>query len=270
MRGAFLLVLFLATPARASDDKVRASLAVRGPVTVHIETASADLFVDVQAARQVDISVDDGPVRKVQLSQRGPDRVEVTFDGRGRLPSGEARVRVPKGSHLELTTLSGDMRLRGTLGQLRCRSLSGDIHVEAATGAELQTISGDVIMGQVTGAVRIKTVSGDARLAMPNGTVPQLEFETTSGDLRWSGSCGARCRISAATMSGDVDLSLDPKSSFELRFQSHSGEISDRLGLSGLPPEQDTPGIDARGKYGGGAGVIQCHTYSGDVELRKH
>jgi DUF4097 and DUF4098 domain-containing protein YvlB len=258
-----------ARAAEADDDEVRASLAVRGPVTVHLETASADLEVEVHAARQVDLVVEDAPIRKAELKQSGPDRVDISFDGRGRLSTGSARLRVPKGSHLELTTLSGDIRLRGAFGQLRCRSLSGDIEADAATGAELQTISGDVVLRSVTGPVRIKTVSGDARVWMPNGSVPQLEFETTSGDLRWAGTCGAHCRVSAASMSGDVDLQLDPKSSFELRFQSHSGEISDRLGLSGLPPPQDGPGIDARGKYGGGAGVIQCHTYSGDVDLRK-
>jgi DUF4097 and DUF4098 domain-containing protein YvlB len=263
------LALLAAAPGTASGGDGRATLPVRGPVTVHLELAAGDLEVEAQPIRQVTITVDDAPSGKVELSARGPERVEVSFDGKGRLANGSARLQVPKGSNLEIVSLSGDVRLRGVLGQARCRSLSGDIDVEVATGADLQTISGDITIRTVTGPVRIKTVSGDARVNMPSGFPAQLEYETTSGDLRWTGNCSARCRVAAASVSGDVDLHLDPKSSFELRFQSHSGDLSDRLGLSGLPPPSDLPGIDARGRYGSGAGVIECRTFSGDVELRK-
>jgi hypothetical protein len=270
MRTLYLgLLTWFALGRPALADKAHATLAVRGPVTVHLELAAADLDVQVSQGREVSIDVDDAPRQGVELALRGPDRVEVTFGGRARLSSGDVHLRMPRGSHLEVATLSGDMRLRGTYGQVRARTLSGDIDMEAATGAELQTISGDVTLGAVSGAVRIKTVSGDAIVTATGTAPPQLEFESTSGDLRWSGLCGARCRVTAATVSGDLELLLDGKSSFELRFQSHSGDLGDRLGLSGLPPPRDRPGIDARGRFGGGAGVVEARTYSGDLQLRK-
>src|SRR5204863_907612 len=103
------------------------------------------------------------------------------------------------------------------------------------------------------------------------GLVPgpgaQLDFETTSGDLRWTGGCGPRCRLTAATVSGDLSFRVDPSSSFELRFQTYSGDLQDRVGLTGV--QLGRRGLARPARYGAGEGVVDCRTFSGDLRLER-
>jgi DUF4097 and DUF4098 domain-containing protein YvlB len=242
-----------------------ATLAVSRPVTVQLETASGDVVVKVEASRQVRVTVKDD-VDRVALELHG-DRVEATFDGRHRLSSGTVHLEVPRGTRVELSTISGDVRIDGLGGEVRCRSLSGDVHIDGASAADVQTISGDVRIRGTPGPLRIKTVSGDGQVGVVPGPAAQLEFESTSGDLVWSGGCGAHCRITAATVSGDLSFRLDPRSSFELRYQTHSGDLDDHLGLAGAAV--GSRGLERPARYGGGDGVIDCRTFSGDLSLER-
>ncbi len=263
MKAVALAVLLWAAPALAGGGS--ATTAVAGPVTIQLETTSADVQVKGTAAHKVTLSVDDSDIQ-VALVAHG-DRIEATFDGRRKLRSGEVRLEVPTGSRLELSTVSGDLAVERLGGEAYLHSLSGDVHVDGASVADVQTISGDVVVKATAGAMRIKTVSGDARVGPVAGPAAELQFETTSGDLVWSGACGAHCRITAATVSGDLSLALDPRSSFELRYQTYSGDLEDHLGLGGV--SLSPRGLDRPARFGAGEGVIDCKTFSGDLALRR-
>jgi DUF4097 and DUF4098 domain-containing protein YvlB len=262
---AVAVALLWSVPAAAGTTATRA---VAGPVTVQIETSSADVEIRGEAARQVTVTVDDADVDQVALVLHGTDRIEPTFDGSHRLGSGRVRLQVPRGSRIELSTMSGDVRIDGLGGEVRCRSLSGDVHIEGASAAEVQTVSGDLSIKGTPGALRIKTVSGDVQVGLVPGPAAQLDFETTSGDLRWSGTCGARCRLAAATVSGDLSFALDPRSSFELRFQTYTGDLDDQLGITGLA--RGRRGLEKPARFGNGEGVVDCRTFSGDVRIGRH
>jgi hypothetical protein len=254
------------------EDRVSATAAVPGPVTFRLETVSADVEVRTSSRNQVSITIDDAPVRSVTLVRRGQDRMEASFGGRSRLTSGEVRLELPRGSHLDLATVSGDARVAGIGGEVRFRTMSGEVDISGASSAEVRTISGDVIVRGTPGPARIKTVSGDVTVGPVPGPAAQLDFETTSGDLRWVGRCGARCRLAAQTVSGDLDFELDRASSVEVKFQSHSGDVEDQLGIGAGKRDDDESehhGLDVRGRYGRAEGVIECRTYSGDLRLSK-
>ena len=158
--------------------------------------------------------------------------------------------------------------MRDLGGEAMVRSLSGDVSVSGAIGVDLRTISGDArVEGQ--GAMRVKTVSGDVEVRDTGLKSTTVELESTSGDIRWSGSCGPGCRLGAGTVSGDIELGLDPGSSFAFTMQSHSGELEDELGLQVTRSGGRRRGADVQGRYGRGEGAIACRTFSGDVQLRK-
>src|SRR5439155_7270550 len=106
----FILAGVLWSPPTAAA--ATATLAVGGPITVQLETASADVRVKGDAARQVSVTLKDGDIRQVALELHG-DRVEVIFDGQHRLASGRLQLVVPHGSRVELSTVSGDARFEG-------------------------------------------------------------------------------------------------------------------------------------------------------------
>ena len=76
--------------------------------------------------------------------------------------------------------------------------------------------------------------------------------------------------IGFRTTSGDVGLALAPSSSFELHFVSHSGDLDDRLGVSVLDAEHGKHGAgQVRARIGKAEGLVECQTFSGDLDLRK-
>jgi DUF4097 and DUF4098 domain-containing protein YvlB len=232
---------------------------------VRIETTSGDVEVVRNTEQKVVVEAEDGEDSSVRIQPRDRNVLEVVLDGA--TMAGSLRVRVPAGSGVDIQTQSGDIRVTELGGAASARSLSGDISVTGAVGADVRTVSGDTRIDG-TGAMRIKTVSGDMEVRAA-GAATVVELESTSGDLRWSGSCGAGCRMSAATVSGDVNLSLDGKSSFRLTFQSYSGELEDRLGLQVTRSADRRRGSDFEGRYGKGEGSVDCRTFSGDGRLIK-
>jgi DUF4097 and DUF4098 domain-containing protein YvlB len=265
--AAALLLLAGASAARAEGAMV--TVPAPRPVTVRVETASADIEVRRGAEPKIVLQVDDEDVGTVKLVSKQKDVLEAVFDGQSMLPSGQVRLLVPAGCKVDLHSQSGDIRVRDLGAEARVRSLSGDIKVSGAVGADVRTVSGDLNL-EASGNMRVKTVSGDVQVRdqrTSGGAV--IELETTSGDVSWSGQCGAGCRLSASSMSGDLQLALDPRSSFAFTMQSHSGELEDGLGLQLSRSGGRHRGVDAEGRYGKGEGSVDGRTFSGDIHLYK-
>jgi DUF4097 and DUF4098 domain-containing protein YvlB len=256
------LLALLQAPVTVGSGQKTATANVKGPITFRLDSLSADVEVGTSSGKQVTITLVDSDANSVALIARGDDRMEAEFDGQGKLRSGHVRVELPKGSSVDIKTVSGELIAKGPGGDVRFRSMSGDAHVGSAQNVEINTVSGEVRIKEAAGMVRVHTVSGDAEINSTAGTGAQLEYESTSGDLHWSGACGPKCRITSSTVSGDAVLSLDPKaSSFDLRFQSHSGDISDGLGIQ--------KSGEGQGRYGKGEGVVEVRSFSGDLSLKK-
>jgi DUF4097 and DUF4098 domain-containing protein YvlB len=101
----------------------------------------------------------------------------------------------------------------------------------------------------------------------------QLAFQSASGNLEWTGVCAKGCHLSAETVSGDIKLQPDAaKSSFELSYSSHSGDLRDELKLEvKRTPKRKHGGMGGwlEAVYGKGEGVIECDAFSGDLIVRK-
>jgi hypothetical protein len=245
-----------------------ATLPVRGPVAFTLHTMAADVEIAGDAGKQVTLTVTDGDARDVKLVARA-DRVEAEFDGHATLRAGHARVTLPRGSSLDIKTVSGDLKATATGGDVRFRSMSGGARLQGAGSVDLQVVSGDVDLKDPTGALRIKTVSGRAQVTTAGHPATRLDFDSTSGDLVFGGACGPKCRIGGRTLSGDVRLVLDPRSSFELKFQSHSGDLKDELGMTVAERRPRPAGSDVVARYGKAEGAIELRTFSGDLAVRK-
>jgi DUF4097 and DUF4098 domain-containing protein YvlB len=158
-------------------------------------------------------------------------------------------VEVPLRSSVDLSSDSGDVSVKG---------VGGDVHA--------RSISGDVVVSGAAGEVRAETVSGDVKVATA-GSAPKLQVQSTSGDVQWNGDCGSGCRVDARTLSGDLVFQLGQKSSFAVRYTSHTGELTDELGLAHNehPPRE----ASLRARYGSGDGLVEAQTFSGDLRLAR-
>jgi hypothetical protein len=246
-----------------------ATLPVKGPVTFEVRSQAGELEVVTTDRQQVTVTISEAPADEVALFAFG-DRVEPSFRGRRLLRHGKLRVELPRGSRLDVSSMSGDVSAQ-RLGDVRIRTLSGDVKLAGVAKSDVQSISGDVRIDDASGSVRLHLVSGHA-VVQSTGAAPQVEFQSASGSLDWGGSCAKDCHLNAETVSGDLRFAVDPRSSFELSYTSHSGELRDEVNLAVKRSPTRKHGMASgwlEATYGKGEGVIEADAFSGNLVLKK-
>jgi DUF4097 and DUF4098 domain-containing protein YvlB len=111
------------------------------------------------------------------------------------------------------------------------------------------------------GNINAESVSGDLTL---RSTGSSLRAHTVSGDIDWSGTCGAGCKLDVNTVSGDLTVRAAGQSSFQVSYQTRSGDFKDGFG-TGVAGSRG--GVRAR--VGKGDGALSFQSISGDLRLQK-
>ncbi len=161
--------------------------------------------------------------------------------GRRGAPARTLELRIPRGAHLSVATVSGDLSLDGPSGTVRATTVSGGIHLTGSPEmAELQTVSGAIDLEGSAADLRLQTVSGALRI---RGPVRRLDASSVSGTVNFEGD-EPMDRIRVNTVSGAVRIAsrLAPQAAVDL--ESHSGRVTLRL-----PP--DTPAEYDAGSFSG-------------------
>jgi len=88
-----------------------------------------------------------------------------------------------------LSSVSGDISLRGISGRVRAESVSGDVLVEEVNGiVSASTVSGDldVQIARLEGSedMKFSSVSGDVRVRVPANLDAEIEMSSLSGSLK--------------------------------------------------------------------------------------
>lgn len=249
-----------------ADQPARTALfKVSGPVTLRLKTASADVVAVAGDRETVRATVTDSDVAAIELRPEGAGELRLVGDGRDGLRRGHVKIELPPGSRLEVNTASGEVSITDVGGDAVVRTASGDISVQGCRNLEVETSSGELSVEQLGGTGRVRTVSGDARI-VSRTALSAFDFNSTSGELRIEGACGADCRVTANTISGDVHLKASGERSFTVRFHSQSGELS-----GGPEPEpngeDEAAAHDRTVRFGAGAGLVNVTTVSGDLQI---
>ncbi len=152
------------------------------------------------------------------------------------------------------STSSGDLRLNRITGDLNLNSSSGDITVEGEQGAiSAHTSSGDLRLSQVTGPVDLSSSSGNITLQQAHIS-GQDQVQTSSGDIRFTGTLDPQGSYSMSTSSCDITLTLPASSPLQISTTTSSGDVNNAFSTtSGQPPY---------------ASLI-LKTSSGDIKLQK-
>lgn len=179
--------------------------------------------------------------------------------------TGSVTVEIPPGSRLEVDTVSGRVDVTGSGGRAEVESVSGAVKIGGFDEVDVDSVSGSV---QVDNVVRLDAESVSARVAVTaRGAAPKIDVETVSGEVSIAGACAAGCRIGLESLSGRATLALDRKSSFDLRFETFSGSLDDKLGLGGVAGHPSDDGKETSGRLGRGEGQIMIESFSGAVRL---
>jgi hypothetical protein len=174
------------------------------------------------AVDEIEVSMEDRLGRHVlKIEQKDKFRwgpIQITWGG-----DFECRVTCPRGTELDLSGGSTDVRAEGELGDVSVRTASGDIRVESARGElQIKTASGDIAVGSVASDASLVTVSGDLGIERADAA---LSARAVSGDVTIGSVSGV---LGVATTSGDVDVKS--VSDGDVRVQTVSGDV--RIGVA--------------------------------------
>lgn len=257
-----------AADAQANDEVQSESVKVSGPITLEVETASADVEVSAGRKDQAAVQLADSGIRGVKLVPPASDKGNwrLSFGSGASLADGSLRIQLPEGSKLDIKTASGDVRVRELKGEVSIVSASGDVQVKQARSLFVQTMSGDIELSEVSGTVDAKTISGELHIG--GEVVSPLRFHSVSGDLTMAGPCRtASCRVTAQTTSGNVTLQNDRDSSLIAKLRTQNGDL---LGIRELTMERKGPPshhTEWTAKLGQGVGSIELDSVNGDLHI---
>ena len=268
---AALLLLATAGQVELASGVGAASASVPGPVKLELRAYAADVEVVAGDGHRVSLSVSGKPGLRVVLFASG-ERLEAQFSGKRQLREGRARIELPRGSSVDLSSVSGAVVVRDLGGDVRVRGMSGRVEVSGALQVDVESIDGSTTVASSTGPLRLHTLSGSATIETANAA-GQAEVETSSGAFTFKGPCGKGCHVDVDSVSGPLTLLLDRQSSFALDLDTHSGKLRDELGLvkqeGGKRAGGEKDKDDWRElSFGKGEGAIECETFSADVAVK--
>jgi len=170
-------------------------------------------------------------------------------------------VTTPKGTSLEASSGSGDLRISDLGGSLKAGTGSGSIEANGLSGqVSLETGSGD-IRAEMRSAPNVKAQTGSGSIRL-QGVTGGLFAETGSGDIEIGGQPGANWKIE--TGSGSVTLTTGGGAKFSLDATTGSGSIHSD------PPITVHGSLERHhimGDVNGGGVTVRVETGSGDVRI---
>lgn len=190
---------------------------------------------------------------EVKMSQSG-DRITVetkypkgSFRGKGGV---SFEIHFPGSGQLEVSSVSGDIKLNGIQGEIDIHSVSGTVEVSNVAGdLRLGSVSGDVEMsGLGDSRVEANSVSGDIVYRRGDLLGTKYSFSSTSGDIRVSHGANASYHVRGRTLSGGIKNDIGGE--IEVRKAKYTGKQS------------------VSGTFNGGEADLNLTTVSGRITLR--
>jgi len=220
--------------------------------TVRIENVHGDIEVIgwSRATGEVDATVQGDPnsIRVYGTFEHGDMQVSSTQVDDKADVSVNYVVHVPAGAHVIVTTVSGNIIVRGVTGAVDATSTEGDVEVNGAHGpVSASTTSGNVRAIGLRGDSMLKSVSGDVQAQFDQLDGAQaVKAESTAGQVTIVMPANASAHITAETVTGAI-------------YSCDGDHVSD--GSAGANVEKTT---------GTGSARVDLRAVSGDITITSH
>lgn len=235
---------------------------------VEVRIASGNVHVAEGSAGTVHVSISASNPDKL-LVEQFRDHIQIGEEGRLR-GSYRIRLEVPAGTDVNTAVASGNVDVRGPVGDFSARSASGDVDLTYAGGrTEIKVASGDVTVKQVDGDARVVSASGDVKIKDASGDCSvvtasgDIDVGTVSGGLNVKTASGGVLvkrfdgdALIAKSVSGRLDLRITPGRRVDLDIRTLSGKV-DLPSPSDSPTPADGPEVQLRAKSVSGNIIIR-------------
>ena len=212
-----------------------------------------------------------------------------TRSDRGHSGNTRVEIMVPIGTRVQVSSVSGSIRVAGTDSEVEAGSVSGSIEVLGATDRiTVHTVSGKVHAAKLRGRTRLGTTSnsievedvvGDLSAGSVSGKITltgvkssHVSAETVSGSVTYDGSIDPAGSYELSTHSGNVRMNIPDNSAANLELETFSGRISSAFPITLQPGEISS--MARHGKkmeftIGKGGARITGSTFSGNITIDK-
>jgi DUF4097 and DUF4098 domain-containing protein YvlB len=285
---AAVTAALLAAGSAAAGEKIHEEVPAPADGVVRVENLTGSVVVTVWNEKKVLVegTLGDNAERvRVDADETGVE-VEVVLPRRVRhVDDTDLRLRVPRGSDVEVETVSASVEVEGVEGALDVETVSGEVRVrKAGEDVAVETVSGAVRVESVEGLVRIESVSGPIDVAKTRGSaelsttsggitvhesqLDDLDCESVSGAIDLDLDVAGGGSYDVDNLSGTVTLLLDEDVSASIDVETFSGSI--RSEFDGrIRTEEIGPGSSLAVRNGDGDADITVSTFSGLVTLNK-
>lgn len=287
------------------EEKFEKTVALAKDGKVQISNISGDVIIGVWDQNQVKIEAlkvsqasslakakENAAKVNIEVTEEGNVvRIETKYPKSDKFWGGESvnvsvdyRVWIPNAAAVKVNNISGDVEAEGLGGPVDLSAISGNVKLrKAAKGADCNTVSGDLEVSDVAGNVFLKSISGSLTANIIKGSI---EAETVSGDIELvevseasavrvkalSGEVLYRGRINPQGIynlkshSGSVEMFLPADSAFDFEAETFSGSIVTDFEVKvvgKLSPKE------IQGVVNGGGATVKISSFSGDIKLKK-
>ncbi|GGX59918.1 DUF4097 family beta strand repeat-containing protein [Streptomyces minutiscleroticus] len=262
----------ISVTAHVDAGSLRFAAGDRPDTLVEVRPRDPGKELDVRAAEQTEVACAGG-VLTVRTPKPG------LF---GRTGTVDVTVDLPTGSRVDMTGAWAQVLGEGRLGEVRVKTSSGDVRLEATGPLTLTASHGSITVDRVEGTAEITTSSGSLRVGLVDGAaVLKNSHGTTTvgaatGELRVSGANGdidiaraegsvtattahgtlrvgevARGTVQLETSYGAIEVGIRRNTAAWLDVRSGSGQVRNTLTASESPQEsEDTVEVRARTRHG--------------------
>jgi DUF4097 and DUF4098 domain-containing protein YvlB len=259
----------------------RESFSTTAPVQVNIVTRSGDVTVLAHDGRSLEVTLSAGSSKYEQSL----DAAEITFD----VENGHLNIRsqphdfdgslrslgkavkeswfdfgnsdpdvvvvVPVGSSIDAKSMSGNVTVHGSQGEVNVSSISGDVTAtDSCESLTARTTSGDVNSGRVRDVLKCHSVSGDINCL---GAASRTEVNSASGDITLSADQPGN--VTVKSVSGDVKVRVARGLAVDVNGNSVSGDLGTNIDLDAAGDAQSDEEVI----------TIKITTVSGDIRIDK-
>ncbi|UNO40530.1 DUF4097 family beta strand repeat-containing protein [Streptomyces sp. MST-110588] len=264
----------ISVTARVEAGSIQFTAGDRADTVVEVRPRDPKRDVDVRAADQTEVTYANG-----ELTVRTP---KGHLLGLGRTGTVDVAVELPTGSHIDMTGAWAQVLGEGRLGEVRVKTSSGDVRLDATGPLHLTASHGSISVDRVQGPAEITTSSGSLRVGLADGpaVLKNSHGSTTvgavTGELQARGASGdieirraessvtaatahgtlrvgevARGKVALETSYGAIEIGVREGTAAWLDVSSSSGQVRNTLTASESPEgAEDTVEVRARTRYG--------------------
>lgn len=278
--GVVTMLVAAALPSRQGQFDTDTTFRVRQGDRLRVNNQGGDIRVrawdrnevrvQAQHSRRTEVEIDAGG-SVIEIRARGRLGMQGLVDYDLAVPAwmglelgglnAEVSVEGTKGP-IKVETVQGDITVRGGAESVSLSTINGRIDVSGARGRiDLRTASDDIVGRDLQGDIRAEAIAGDVSLRDIDAS--QVDVQSVSGDLVYTGRIAERGSYSLLTHSGDVTIGIPERAGATLSLSTASGDF--RFGFQ--VEAERTARHRQTVRIGSGSASIEIETFSGDIRV---